>query len=140
VTPVNDRRSRWNPRFYSQKARRVSELFRSRSVILTATDYAPLITAPGDATIFLDPPYYLGGPKLYRHRMEASDHMRLARLLRMCPHRWLLTYDDHPFIRRLYRWATVELVRVRYSGRPDRRPYRMETELVITPGRLRSDE
>jgi DNA adenine methylase len=134
VTPVNDRRSRWNPKFYSRKANWAAGLFRGRNVRLTATDFAPLITAPGDATIFLDPPYYLEGPKLYTHKMAVADHLRLARLLRECPHRWLLTYDDAPFIRRLYRWATVEPVRVRYFGRPDRRPYRMETELVITPG------
>jgi DNA adenine methylase len=132
VTPVTHRRSRWNPKFYGRKAKRVSDLFRGRSVILTATDFAPLITAPGDATLFLDPPYYLEGPKLYTHKMADADHLRLARLLRECPHRWLLTYDDAPFIRRLYRWATVEPVRVRYFGRPDRRPYRTETELVIT--------
>jgi DNA adenine methylase len=132
VTPVTHRRSRWNPKFYRRKAKQVSELFRGRSVKLTATDFAALITAPGDATIFLDPPYYLEGPKLYPHKMAVADHLRLARLLRECPHRWLLTYDDAPFIRRLYRWAKVEPVRVRYFGRPDRRPYRMETELLIT--------
>lgn len=133
-TPVTNRRSRWNPKFYGRKAKRVSDLFRGRSVSLTARDFAPLITTPGDATIFLDPPYYMEGPKLYSHKMAVADHMRLARLLRSCPHRWLLTYDDAPFIRRLYRWARVERVSVRYSGRPDRRPYRMETELLITSG------
>jgi DNA adenine methylase len=132
VTPVTHRRSRWNPKFYRRKAKWAAELFRGRSVKLTARDFAPLITAPGDATIFLDPPYFLEGPKLYPHKMTVADHMRLASLLRSCTHRWLLTYDDAPFIRRLYRWARVEPVSVRYFGRPDRRPYRMETELVIT--------
>lgn len=132
VTPVTHPRSRWNPAFYRRRIGRAAGLFRGRSVILTARDFTPLITAPGDATLFLDPPYFLEGPKLYTHKMAVADHLRLARLLRACPHRWLLTYDDAPFIRRLYRWARVEPVRVRYFGRPDRRPYRMETELVIT--------
>ncbi len=134
VTPVTHRRSRWNPKFYRQKAKWAAGLFRGRSVRLTATDYSRLLLEPGDATIFLDPPYFLKGSKLYPHKMAISDHMRLERLLRSCPHRWLLTYDDAPFIRRLYRWARVEPVSVRYFGRPDRRPYRNATELVIAPG------
>lgn len=131
-TPVNDSRIPWNPTFYRQKAKRVSGLFRGRSVRLTAKDFAPLLLAPGDATIFLDPPYYEEGDNLYRHRMSVADHLRLARMLRSCPHRWLLTYDDHPFIRMLYRWARVEQVSVRYCSRPARKPFRIETELVIT--------
>lgn len=131
-TPVNDSRVQWNPAFYRRKANRVAGLFRGRSVRLTATDYAPLLWAPGDATIFLDPPYYEAGNRLYRHGLSAPDHLRLARLLRSCPHRWLLTYDDHPFIRRLYRWAKVETVPASYRNRPDLAPPRLTTELVIT--------
>lgn len=132
-TPVNDSRIPWNPTFYRRKAKRVSGLFHGRNVRLTARDFAPLLLAPGDATIFLDPPYYEEGDNLYRHRMSVADHLRLARLLRSCQHRWLLTYDDHPFIRRLYRWAKVEQVTAIYRNRPDLAPARLETELVITP-------
>lgn len=100
---------------------------------LTVSDFAPLLRAPGDAIVFLDPPYYGEGDRLYRHKMSDADHLRLARMLRDCPHRWLLTYDDHPFIRRLYRWAKVETVTAVYRNRPDLAPARLATELVITP-------
>lgn len=131
-TPVNDRDSRWNPKFYRRKAAWVADLFRSRTVRLTAGDFGPLLTTPGDATIFLDPPYFVEGPNLYSHGFSILEHLRLAKLLRTCGHRWLLTYDDAPFIRMLYKWARVETVSVRYQ-RPDR-PYQVVTELVITPG------
>ncbi len=133
-TPVNDIRIPWNPIFYQRKAKRVSGLFRGRNVRMSARDFAPLLLASGDATIFLDPPYYEEGDNLYRHRMSVADHLRLARMLRSCPHRWLLTYDDHPFIHRLYRWARIEKVTAIYRNRPDLAPARMETELVITSG------
>lgn len=133
-TPINDNRMPWNPEFYHEKANRVSDLFRGRNVRLTTSDFGPLLRAPGDATIFLDPPYYMEGNRLYRHGMSVPDHVRLARMLRDCPHRWLLTYDDAPFIRRLYRWAKIETVTAVYRNRPDLAPARLATELVITPG------
>lgn len=134
VTPVVRPRSFWNSAYYRQWIGWAAGLFRGRNVRLTPVDYSRLIAASGDATIFLDPPYYEEGNRLYRHGMSVADHLRLARLLRDCPHRWLLTYDDAPFIRMLYRWARVEQVSVRYCGRSDCNSFRVATELVITPG------
>lgn len=58
--------------------------------------------------VYLDPPYYVQGGALYRYSFTDDDHRRLADALRAAKFRWLLSYDDHPRIRELYSWATID--------------------------------
>lgn len=55
-----------------------------------------------EVVIFTDPPYIKEGNRLYTNGMTADQHQRLAAALHATPARWLLTYDDHPDVRRLY--------------------------------------
>ncbi len=78
-----------------------------KGVQITWGDYEPVVIEKGTGIfIFLDPPYYsVAQSRLYGRRGELHlqfDHERLARVLRQCPHRWLLTYDDSSYIRQLY--------------------------------------
>lgn len=78
-----------------------------KGVRITCGDYEPVVMEEGAGVlIFLDPPYYsVAKSRLYGKRGELHlqfDHERLARVLQQCPHRWLLTYDDSPYIRQLY--------------------------------------
>lgn len=52
--------------------------------------------------VYVDPPYYQKGKSLYRHFYTDADHTGLARILRDSHFPWLLSYDNHPFIRDLY--------------------------------------
>jgi len=63
---------------------------------------------------YLDPPYRAPGARSYRHWFTDEDHARLADVLRGIRHsQWLLSYNDDPFIRRLYRGRGVSFIRVR---------------------------
>jgi len=95
----------------------------------TREDFEALVNAPGRSLLYLDPPYYGKGSRLYQYGF-ADDHERLAACLRDCEHDWVLSYDDCPQIRELYHWAHIETVTVGYcvSGSSKK------TELVITPG------
>ncbi len=78
-----------------------------RGVKITCEDYEPVVSAGGEGVfIYLDPPYYSATEsRLYGKRGELHlrfDHERLSRVLRQIPHKWLLTYDDCPYIRKLY--------------------------------------
>lgn len=103
---------------------------------LTCTDFEQVIDlAPDGAFLFVDPPYFYddghdGG--VFRCQIEKADHDRLA----ACLHRnrarvrFLLTYGAHPYIRRLYSWATVrsrecslEVRRLRADPRKTRELY-----------------
>jgi len=49
---------------------------------------------------FCDPPYY--GLDYYRHNFSEQDHRDLRKVLGETKGKWLLTYGEHPEIRRLY--------------------------------------
>lgn len=75
-------------------------------------DYTDLLMADGqDVFIYLDPPYWnatesrLYGAKGELHR--TFDHERFADELKKCRHRWLITYDDSPYIRELFDFAHI---------------------------------
>ncbi len=76
---------------------------------LTCLDFEGVIDSQPDGTfLFVDPPYYEADQrKFYSCAFGAADHDRLARCLRRNTGRlaFLLTYDDHPDVRRMYSWA-----------------------------------
>jgi len=79
-------------------------------VTLTSGDFEPVILAPstGRTLLYVDPPYFLPPKhKHYRHGFELDDHSRLSELLKNTEHRFFLTYDDAPEIRKLYKWANI---------------------------------
>lgn len=76
-------------------------------VRLTAVDAKRYITTslkrlPKLALVNVDPPYYKKGPGLYTNFYKHEDHKVLAEAVRGMPHRWMLTYDDHPQITAMY--------------------------------------
>lgn len=58
-----------------------------------------------NAFVYLDPPYYIKGPTLYRNSFNHEDHVRLAEFLRHARFPWVVSYDDCPEIRQLYHWT-----------------------------------
>ena len=81
-------------------------------VKITDFDFEKVIKEDGQKVfLFLDPPYFsavnsaLYGKNGNLHK--SFDHERFARTLKNCPHGWLLTYDDSPFIRELFSFAFV---------------------------------
>jgi DNA adenine methylase len=67
---------------------------------------------------YIDPPFRCGASKAYAHNFTDEDHARLAEVLvGKTRGRWLLSYNDDPFIAKLYRarGITTERLRVPYS-------------------------
>ena len=53
--------------------------------------------------VYLDPPYFEQGKKIYRHYYSNYDHLILARYIQKVRYYdWLISYDDAPFICGLY--------------------------------------
>jgi len=85
--------------------------------------------------VYCDPPYVGKGQALYSRAFDDADHQALAEYLIAAPFRWLLTYDDHPLIRRLYGHRPGlgrYLVDHSYSAAGSRSSAARATELVIT--------
>lgn len=52
--------------------------------------------------VYIDPPYYLEGPGLYRCFYTEQEHKQLAKYIKTKSFPWLLSYDDTEEIRKLY--------------------------------------
>lgn len=103
----------YEKRFTASAVERLSRLQPVlEGVRVTNLDYRAVLAEPGaDVFIFLDPPYYSATKsKLYGRKgalHTGFDHAAFAAALRGCPHRWLVTYDDSPEIRRNFAFAHV---------------------------------
>jgi DNA adenine methylase len=79
---------------------------------ITNFDYEKVIQKEGENVfIFLDPPYYsatksaLYGKNGNLHK--TFDHVRFAENMKKCPHKWLITYDDSEYTRKLFAFANI---------------------------------
>lgn len=89
-------------------------------VNVTCGSYETLLHAPGEKVFcYLDPPYLAATPsKLYGNKGELHtgfDHEAFAHHTRTSPHRWLITYDDSPEIRRLFSFAHIREYHCQYG-------------------------
>ncbi len=93
-----------------------------KDVQITNLDYEDIINAAGNNVfIFLDPPYFSASASaLYGKNgclHKSFDHERLAGNLAICKHKWLLTYDDSPYIRELFSFAEISEWSLMYGMR-----------------------
>ena len=81
-----------------------------QGVRITSFDFDEVIEkAPDGAFLFIDPPYFNADQdKFYVHSFNKDDHFRLNKLLENHNKRikFLITYDNSPEIRDLYKWAS----------------------------------
>ena len=104
------------------------------SIRLTREDALTFISRsikrlPVNQTLFfVDPPYVKAGGRLYLNAMDEAKHIALSDMLQdgALPH-WVLTYDDHPLIRGLYKERAIKDLAVTYSLQNKRR----EREVLI---------
>lgn len=73
---------------------------------------------PRRTLVYLDPPYFLKGADLYIDHYQADDHAAIAKLVRRIkPQAWMVSYDDVPQIRALYRHHRGIRYELGYSAR-----------------------
>lgn len=115
-------------------------------VKISGDDYEKVVLAAGKSVfLFLDPPYFsatnsaLYGKNGNLHK--SFDHQRFADCLKNCPHKWLLTYDDSPYIRELFSFASVESWSLMYGMRNQTASSNQKgNELFISNFELRKSE
>lgn len=115
--------SAFHKRFTTSSIERVKAL----SSILPKTkitnfDYQKVIEQSGENIfLFLDPPYYSATKSaLYGKNGDLHknfDHDRLAEVLKNTPHKWLITYDDSDYIRKLFTFAEITAWNLTYGMR-----------------------
>jgi DNA adenine methylase len=90
--------ARWDRARLGETARRIHAMLRGRTTVIAGDGIAYL---DNHASYYCDPPYFSAGDQLYHCSFSAADHQRLAAALSRCDS-WLLSYDDHPEVRKLY--------------------------------------
>ncbi len=81
------------------------------------------------ATLFyLDPPYF--GRKLYRHNFETADFEKLAERLRDVRGKFVLSLNDVPEVRALFRRFHIRQVEIAYTAQ--KKAGQMYREVLIT--------
>lgn len=136
-TPIKNLTERWNADNLCEAISIYSDLMKQHIVQVTNLDFEHVIrdsTFP--AVLYLDPVYYVKGNNLYEYSMDDSDHIRLSRLLFHSRNPWLLSYDDCPFIRKLYNWANIRVID--YGEYTNRGHKSGQKELIITKKRFSS--
>lgn len=134
-----DQRGNWkiNARFnHDALADRVRWLGSMReSILLTQEDALTFLArsvdrVPLDRTLFfVDPPYVTAGGRLYLNAMNEGKHIALSDTLQCgMLHHWVLTYDNHPMIQKLYCNQPTTALSVNYSLQSKRK----ECEILIT--------
>lgn len=67
--------------------------------------------------LYLDPPYYVKGSKLYKNFYSHNDHLEISKLLSKFPDGcWILSYDDVPEIREMYTKFRLNSYSLQYSA------------------------
>ena len=82
----------------------------------------------GYSLVYMDPPYYGQGRKLYRHHYQDADHAKLAAFITAQAYPWVLSYDNHPRIRAFYSASHMQPIYLDYKVRSSR----TAQELVIS--------
>ncbi len=113
-TSVGKIDSRWNAKIKVEELHDARRLLAGRTKVLNA-DFASVIplAAGANTLMFLDPQYYQAGNQLYNFKWSDADHVRLRDAL-TGKSNWVMSYDDHPFIRDLYK-VLAYVMSVQYS-------------------------
>lgn len=71
---------------------------------LDAADFikTELPAIKGKALVYLDPPYYANGHRLYRNTYKHADHAKIASVVGSINHPWIVSYDNAPEVSTLY--------------------------------------
>lgn len=100
--------------------------------LVTCVDGFDYVRRHPNAPMYLDPPYFEKGDRLFRQRMTLDDHLRLSTVLRSASN-WVLSYDRCPVISELYSWARCLVMSASYSVSGKKTKWASNDELVITP-------
>jgi len=82
---------------------------RLRNVWIENLDYKELIRKydKDDTLFYLDPPYETARKDDYMENWVKENHIELAGILKNLKGKFILSYNDSPFIRKLYKWCKI---------------------------------
>jgi DNA adenine methylase len=108
---------RWSPQTLFRNIDKANLLLRDTvwQRRCTKLDFSELIKRPGKCFLYVDPPYYEVGNQLYQFGFSIKQHELLAKLLHRTRQPWLLSYNDHREVRKLYTDCVIREVALSYT-------------------------
>lgn len=76
----------------------------------------PLKKISASALVYVDPPYYEKGKKLYEDHYQHGDHEAISKLVAKIQQKWIVSYDNAEPIRRFYSKFQQQTFGLRYSA------------------------
>lgn len=92
-------------------------------------DVVPLL--PERTLVYLDPPYYSKGQKLYQNHYKPDDHKSISACVGGISQKWIVSYDNVPEIADLYRPYEQETFGLSWSARSH---YEGSEIMIFGPG------
>ena len=96
--------ARFNRKELAKRIRRIGQ-YRHRVQLsnLDAEIFLKRLKLPARSLVYLDPPYFRNGQRMYRNHYKRQDHARIAEFVKKkLQYRWIVSYDDEPDIGKLY--------------------------------------
>lgn len=107
---------RYMPLRFTNAVKEASE--RLSNVIIEKMDFKALIERydSPETVFYVDPPYYKH-EHLYKRddAVKFTRHEELAGILKNIKGKFLLSYNDHEYVRKIYSWAKINEVNAHYS-------------------------
>lgn len=122
---------RYNSAKIKSSIQKANQLLKDRTMVF-GLDVNHLLNNIKDEVIYLDPPYYEKGKDLYSLYMKEEEHKKMSQTLQGMKN-WLISYDDHPFVRDLYSFANIETIDAEYSINGAKTSWVKKSELLIRP-------
>ena len=73
------------------------------------------------SVVYLDPPYFQQGKKLYRYHYDLKDHQAVASFICKQPYPWIVSYDDHPTIHEMFAGQKIVPISLNYVIKQSRK-------------------
>jgi len=108
-----------------------------QNIKITVGSYEKCLETDGENVfIYIDPPYMKNtllsrASQLYQHNFTEEDHKKLSEDVLKCKHKVLISYDNHPFIRELYKDLNIYEESWKYCG-TSLKEKEVGQELIIT--------
>ena len=130
--------ARFNRENLAERVRRVAE--RREQIHITQKDALrflveglPRGNKRSQVFVYLDPPYFSNGNRLYMNFYGKQDHYNMANyIMNQKLIHWAVSYDDVEFTRKLYLSAEINILKLNYSLQKKCEA----VELFITPNHL----
>lgn len=101
------------------------------NVKITNYNYEEVLNEEGEEVfLYIDPPYYT--KSLYGNKKSGFfNHEELSKNLKNLKHKWLLSYNNDEYIKKLYSFACIKEIEVTYTISRKKGRNRKESEFLI---------